>query len=61
MKDVKVICDGKRGKLSIRENELYKIVYIKFDDYEISLSYDRSDTDDYILQDLQDYHKIYRI
>lgn len=49
--------DGKKGIMSIRENEVNKIVHFVFEDgSEDSIVYPRCDTDDYIIEDLREYH-----
>ncbi|CAA6807166.1 MAG: Unknown protein [uncultured Sulfurovum sp.] len=49
--------DGKKGIMSVRENEVNKIVYFSFEDgSEDSIRYHREDSNDYIVDDLCEYH-----
>jgi len=49
--------NGKKGTMTIRENEVQKIVHFSFEDgSEDSINYSRDDTDDYIIDDLCECH-----
>jgi len=56
-KKFNILKDGKKGTLTIRENGLKKRAYIDFEDNsDYLVVYPKDDTDEYIKQDLKDYH-----
>jgi len=49
--------NGKKGTMTIRENEVQKIVHFSFEDgSEDSIVYSRDDLDDYIVDDLCEFY-----